>query len=51
MAPQKTEGPMRLLIIIATAVVVVAIGYTVASMLSPQEVHISFKDLPLPDGH
>jgi hypothetical protein len=35
---------MRLLIIIATAVAVVAIGYTVAS--TPPEVHISFKDLP-----
>ena len=37
---------MRLLIIIATAVVVVAIGYTVASTLSPQEIHISYRDLP-----
>jgi hypothetical protein len=43
---------MRLLIIIATAVVVVAIGYTVASTLSPHEVHISFKDLPAgPSSH
>jgi hypothetical protein len=34
-APLKTEGPMRLLIMIATAIVVIAIGYTIKSAMFP----------------
>jgi hypothetical protein len=37
---------MRPLIIIAATVLVIAIGYTVVSTLSPHEVHISYRDLP-----